>query len=84
MEKKEKIALILILILAIIFILPKFHITGDSVNQKHSYTKAICDEKGYCEDYYIECEGKDLAGLTPTGFAIQTKHTKTSNESLCE
>ena len=46
MEKKEKIALILILILAIIFILPKFHITGDSVNQKHSYTKAICDEKG--------------------------------------
>ena len=38
---------------------------------KNILTKAICDEKNYCEDYQIVCKNKELMGLNPTGAAIQ-------------
>ena len=38
----------------------------------NSWTKAICDEKKYCQDYEIFCKGKELVGISPiTGAAIQ-------------
>jgi len=85
MGKTEKILLILLLILALIFLLGRAQITGDEFLSKYSYTKAICPSSGYCEDYYIECDGKNLIGLTPTGFSIQTKNAKeNTNESFCD
>ena len=84
MGKTEKILLILLLILALIFLLGRFQITGNDLLSKYSYTKAICPSSEYCEDYYIECDGKNLVGLTPTGFSIRTENAnENTNESLC-
>lgn len=38
----------------------------------NSWTKAICDENNYCQDYEIFCKGKELVRISPiTGAAIQ-------------
>jgi len=38
----------------------------------NSWTKAICDENNYCQDYEIFCKGKELVSISPiTGAAIQ-------------
>jgi len=47
-------------------------IVENQIENSYSHTKAICDGKGYCEDYFIECSDEKLVSLTPTGFAIQT------------
>jgi len=44
----------------------------DSIKSPYTYTKAICDKNGYCEDYIIECSNEEAISLTPTGFSIQT------------
>ena len=67
-----KIVLILVLISLLILIIPGLNLTGKIINNSHyKYTKAICDESNYCEDYVIECEGKKEPKLTATGFSIQ-------------
>ena len=39
---------------------------------QYSYTKAICNKTNYCQDYEIECDGKDIISITPiTGATIQ-------------
>ncbi|MCR4327773.1 MAG: hypothetical protein NUV46_04305 [Nanoarchaeota archaeon] len=84
MEKTEKILLILLIFLVLILIIPKLNITGKVVLDKYAYTKAICSNSTYCEDYYIECEGENVAGFNPTGFAIETVNAKeNSNEKFC-
>jgi len=45
-------------------------ISGFSVSES-SLTKAICNENNYCEDYEIVCRDKEIAGLNPTGMAVQ-------------
>ncbi|PJE81479.1 hypothetical protein COU58_02120 [Candidatus Pacearchaeota archaeon CG10_big_fil_rev_8_21_14_0_10_32_42] len=85
MNKLEKILLILIIILALIWIFPKLNFTGKAVLNKYAYTKAICNETNYCEDYYIECEDKNIVGFTTTGFAIQSKDLpENQKENLCK
>ena len=37
----------------------------------YSFTKAICNENNYCEDYEIVCNNNEISKLTPTGFAVQ-------------
>jgi hypothetical protein len=41
------------------------------IEGENLFTKAICDNKNYCEDYEILCKGKEVIKLTPTGAAIQ-------------
>jgi len=41
----------------------------------HMYTKAICDENNYCEDYKIACINKKIVEITPTGSAVQYLET---------
>ena len=36
-----------------------------------TYTKAVCDERNYCEDYEVVCFDDHLVELNPTGFASQ-------------
>jgi len=63
--------LVLILIL-VIFLTIRPRITGNSTfDLTHSFTKAICDEDNFCEDYEIECQGNILTKITPTGFTLQ-------------
>lgn len=38
------------------------------------FTKAICDDQNYCEDYEIVCEQKKVKSFTPTGMAIQNSN----------
>ncbi|MDP3966369.1 MAG: hypothetical protein Q8Q04_02465 [archaeon] len=85
MRKTEKILIILLLVLTLILVIPKLNLTGKSVIEKHAYTKAICDEKGYCEDFFIECEEKNIVGFTPTGYAIQTENAPENLvENFCD
>ncbi len=76
LNKTLILILILALILTLILIIPQINFTGNSILNRYSYTKAICDKTGYCEDYYIECEGKDPIKITSTGFSIQKSPNK--------
>ncbi|NCN86901.1 hypothetical protein GW932_03630 [archaeon] len=86
MKKIEQI-LIALAIIGIIILIPKTFTGKVTLEDKYSYTKAICDENNYCEDYVIECSGSSLARLTPTGFALQQeenwKDTR-ENENFCD
>ncbi len=81
LESKLKIA-ILILIVALFFIVIPFtmylnqSITGDviktSESKIYSYTKAICNESNYCQDYEIKCSGNKTIEIKPiTSATIQ-------------
>jgi len=70
-----KIKLILVLsilvlaIAALIFLLSQQIITGETISEetvkdKYSYTKAICDET-HCQDYEIVCEGNKTVKKSP-------------------
>ena len=37
----------------------------------HGFTKAVCDDTNYCEDYEVNCEENQVKSFTPTGMAIQ-------------
>lgn len=74
--KKTTIAIgILLLILVGIILYFNFNtteITGEAIIDSYSYTKAICNETNYCQDYEIVCENKELVILNPiTGAAVQ-------------
>ncbi|MAG10700.1 hypothetical protein CMI44_00085 [Candidatus Pacearchaeota archaeon] len=64
------ITAILILTLSFFFMTTK--ITGEAIIDKYSYTKAICNESNFCQDYEIVCEGNKTIRKTPiTGAVIQ-------------
>jgi hypothetical protein len=64
--------LILISILSLLYInFFKKDITGKVINE-YSYTKAICNETNYCQDYEIVCKnGEVISKNLITGAAIQ-------------
>jgi len=71
---------ILILIVAFIligivgissFVLSDFQITGSVVKNYYTYTKAVCDDTNYCEDFEVTCENNEVISLNPTGAAVQ-------------
>ncbi|NCN51793.1 hypothetical protein GW931_02165 [archaeon] len=87
MKKQEKILSILLLILVVTFLIlsiSNLNLTGNAVLEKYAYTKAICNNSGYCEDFLIECNGQNLDKLTPTGFAIESNNQENLNEILCD
>ena len=44
----------------------------DPANKHYSYTKAICDENNFCQDYIIVCKESNLISQTPiTGAFVQ-------------
>lgn len=84
-EQSMIIILIILLSISIPNLITSKAISNNQLN-KYSYTIAICDEKKYCEDYYVECYEKQLTKLTPTGFTIQKKSNwkdKRSKTELC-
>ena len=43
-----------------------------STENTHIYTKAVCNETNYCQDYKIECQGNQLIQMNPiTGASVQ-------------
>jgi len=61
----------IILIGILLFISFNLRFTGAAVKKHYSFTKAICDENNYCQDYEIVCENGELISISPTGRAVQ-------------
>jgi len=75
MDKKILLIIALILIagaiIFFIFTLAQQRLTGASITEKYSFTKAICDESNYCQDYEIVCQGDQVVSTNPiTGAAV--------------
>jgi hypothetical protein len=71
---KNKTIMIGLIILFTTLILSIFYAKSSVIlpaESKSMMTKAICDEKNYCEDYEITCENKKVTKITPTGAAVQ-------------
>ena len=94
--KKQKVIfylamLLIFLILSFSITFYYFSLTGKVVENinSYSYTKAVCNNSNYCEDYEIACEGNNLVSFTATGAAIQLDNDwkdprdKESIERLC-
>lgn len=74
MEKKKIMVLIIFLVLiGILFfsIINLSKITGEIVKDHYTYTKAICNQTNYCEDYKITCQNNNVVNIKPTGAIIQ-------------
>jgi len=66
---------ILILVGVLVVILLNQNLTGRVVEMQeediYTYTKAICDETNYCQDYEVKCNGEELLDMQPIGEAQQ-------------
>ena len=88
-SQKFKLILIAFLFITLLFLIPKLNLTGrtiENIPNEYSYTKAICNET-HCEDYLLECDGKILKKITPTGLIIlRNKELKITNntENFCD
>ena len=95
--KKVFIIIIAIFVLAILsFVLISLNlnptITGETVTElEYSYTKAICNETNFCQDYEIVCKGNQTIEIKPiTGATIQhsrnwkDSRTKEQIEKSCD
>lgn len=75
MKKLAIVSLIIILvIIAIAFLIfsNQRNISGAVISNKYSFTKAICNETNFCQDYLIYCEGNKTTEIKPvTGAAVQ-------------
>ena len=75
--KKGVLILILFLIslgiiLFLSFNLVKQNLTGAIISNYYSYTKAICNETNYCQDYEIVCRENEIVKIAPiAGATIQ-------------
>lgn len=67
------ILLILALFLTLIFLISSPRITGNSINFKMQ-TKAICNEKNYCQDYELTYQNDEIVNVKATGFGIWKQH----------
>jgi len=45
--------------------------TGKTIENEYTYTKAVCDENNFCEDYVIVCKNGSVESITPTGYTVQ-------------
>lgn len=68
-------------------------ITGNVVSENkyfYSYTKAICDEDNFCQDYEISCSGDEVMKLSPITGAVakfpsdwEDPRSKEAREKIC-
>jgi len=66
------IIILLVFVGIIFFYLSNKDITGETVKEIYTFTKAICNETNYCQDYEIVCDNEGLVDIKPiTGAAIQ-------------
>ena len=69
------IAALIIASLALIILFAQNDITGATVEDfedQYSFTKAICNESHYCQDYEVTCRGNETISKTPiSGSVVQ-------------
>jgi hypothetical protein len=75
MKTKNILITLILLIIAgsIIFLLLRPVFTGQTVAKEYyTYTKAICTDENFCQDYIVTCENKQVTDIQPiTGASIQ-------------
>ena len=70
--KKAIIAIsIFFLVLTIFLFYLNQNITTAALENSYFYTKAICNESNYCQDYEIYCKGSTIINTKFTGNAVQ-------------
>jgi hypothetical protein len=63
---------------------------GNILKSQYTYTKAICTEDNFCQDYEIICSNKAIVKATPiTGATVQHSSTwqdprENKSEIVCE
>jgi hypothetical protein len=69
--RKTLISLIIVLALlaaTIVFLIIQLStqsVTASAITREYSYTKAICTNKNFCQDYIIVCNGQNMISKTP-------------------
>lgn len=64
-----------IVILMFSFFMLQSQITGEVIKDYYSYTKAVCNESNFCQDYEIACRGNEMISQNSiTGAIVQ--HSK--------
>lgn len=62
----------ILLIVGVLYLMFQERITGAVINNQYTYTKAICTETNFCQDYEIICSNKKVIKMTPvTGAFVQ-------------
>ena len=70
---KKSLISILILALGLLALIIAFlalvlinqDVSGSVISKEYSYTKAICTEDNFCQDYVIICDGSNMLSKTP-------------------
>jgi hypothetical protein len=87
MRPKTILIILTILVLTLTLILTEIPSKITNKKDNYQYTKALCNDSNYCEDYIIECSGKELKRFSPTGMVIQKKENwndpRENPEELC-
>lgn len=65
------IVLIIALILLAAVVYLSSSLTGKTVEKHYSYTKAICNESNFCQDYQITCIGNEVELKPIAGAFVQ-------------
>ena len=57
--------------------------TSATIEHRYSFTRAICNETNYCQDYHISCKDYTITQITPiTGAAVQFSENWIDNRPL--
>ena len=67
--------IIIIIILSIILFINNPLLTGQTIIEQYTYTKALCNETNFCQDYIISCEGETIKNMSPISKAT-IQHSK--------
>lgn len=84
------ILIAIVLIISILYLMFQERMTGRAIENQYLYTKAICNENNFCQDYEISCSNGEVAEMTPiTGATIQHSSNwqdprKNKSEITCE
>jgi hypothetical protein len=76
MKKVNFLVLVLGLVISLILLVTplltaKSNYVIASVPFTHSFTKAICSSKNFCEDYEVYCSNQEVLSIKATGYAMQ-------------
>lgn len=93
MKNKLEIIWVITLLLIIagtIYIVYQEGLTARAIESRYSYTKAICDENNFCQDYEVACLNGEVQNIQPISGAV-IQHTsdwedprKNKSEIKCE
>ena len=78
------------LIIGVLYFMFQERMTGKAIENQYVYTKAICNDNNFCQDYEISCSNGEVVEMTPvTGASIQHNSDwqdprKNKSEISCE